>query len=76
MIYGERLDEGFTDGQRNEIVRLLVRQITVYTTPNAKGGKDLRLVIEYRFSSDWCSQTLNGTGASHNYTNLRRVVHV
>jgi site-specific DNA recombinase len=57
----ERLDEGLSDEQRSEIVRLLVKQITVHTSFNAKGGKDLRLVIEYRFSPDWCRPTRNGT---------------
>ncbi|HLF80016.1 MAG TPA: recombinase family protein [Dehalococcoidia bacterium] len=59
----DRLDAGLTPEQRNEIVRLLVKQITVFTTVNAEGGKDLRFAIEYRFSSSWCSQDCNGTGS-------------
>jgi site-specific DNA recombinase len=72
----ERLDAGLTDHQRSEIVRLLVKQITVHTTPRPDGHKDVKLVIEYRFSDPRCSHDSNGTRASQNYTSLKRVVTV
>jgi len=53
-----RLDEGLSDEMRGEVVRVLVRQITVYTTVNEKGRKDLRIVVEYRFP--WCNPDLTG----------------
>ena len=60
----ERLDAGLSDEDRSEIVRLLVKQITVNTKLNHQGGKDLSFVIEYRFSPDWCSQNCNGRDSS------------
>jgi hypothetical protein len=54
----------------------MVKQITVFTTVNDQGGKNLRFVIEYRFSPEWCSQNCNGTRAGFDYTSLRRVVQV
>jgi len=59
-----RLDAGLTDEQRSEIVRLLVKQITVHTTMNADGTKDQKFVIEYRFSQEWCSPNRNGMDSS------------
>ena len=43
-----RLDTGLIDAQRQEVVRLLVKKITVHTevTPN---GKKAKVLIEYRF---------------------------
>jgi hypothetical protein len=71
----ERLDAGLTDEQRSEIVRLLVKQITVHT--KAWSPRDeVRMVIEYRLSSDWCSRDRTGTRASQNYTSLKRVLVV
>ena len=43
-----RLDEGLNDIQRQEIVRLLVKKITVYTEVEPE-GKKARVLIEYRF---------------------------
>jgi site-specific DNA recombinase len=57
-----RLDEGLTDAERAEIVRLLVRKITVFTHVNTEDGrKTQRAVIEYRFPGG--SQTDTGTGS-------------
>ena len=44
-----RLDEGLDDVQRQEVVRLLVKRITVYTKV-APEGKKAKLLIEYWFS--------------------------
>ena len=43
-----RLDEGLDDTQRQEVVRLLVKQITVFTEVMPE-GKKAKLLIEYRF---------------------------
>ena len=43
-----RLDEGLDDIQRQEVVRLLVKQITVHTALTAD-GKKAKVLIEYRF---------------------------
>jgi site-specific DNA recombinase len=59
-----RLNEGLTDHQRSEIVRLLVKQITVHTTAREDGRKDVKLVIEYRFSAPRCSHDSNGKDSS------------
>lgn len=42
-----RLDEGLDDAQRQEVVRLLVKQITVYTQVVPEGNK-AKVLIEYR----------------------------
>jgi site-specific DNA recombinase len=60
----QRLDEGLSDEQRSEIVRLLVRQITVNTTIDEEGTKALSFVIEYRFRQPDCSPDCNGRGSS------------
>jgi len=43
-----RLDEGLDDIQRQEVVRLLVKQITVHTEDTPE-GKKAKVLIEYRF---------------------------
>lgn len=45
----ERLDGGLTQAERQEIVQLLVRQITVHTTVPGNGPKQVRIAIDYRF---------------------------
>jgi len=54
-----RLDEGLSDEERQEIVRLLVR-ITVHTEIR-DGKKHARAVVEYRFPS--VGETFTGTGS-------------
>jgi len=54
-----RLDEGLSDEVRGEVVRALVKRITVYTTVYDPRRKDLRIVIEYRFPR--CSSDVTGT---------------
>ena len=46
-----RLDEGLDDAQRQEVVRLLVKGITVHTDVEPEGRKHLRVLVEYRFPS-------------------------
>ena len=67
----ERLDDDLSDSERREIVRLLVRRITVHTTLPDRGRKQVRVVIDYRFPPGGAART--GTPASVNYT-LRRVL--
>ena len=43
-----RLNEGLNDTQRQEVVRLLVKRITVHTAVEPE-GKVVRVLIEYRF---------------------------
>ncbi|HZP25679.1 MAG TPA: hypothetical protein VFB90_01390 [Dehalococcoidia bacterium] len=44
-----RLDEGLTDEERQETVRLLVSRIVVHTDILPQGKKSSKAVIEYRF---------------------------
>ncbi len=45
-----RIDDGLDDNQRQEVVRLLVKRITVYTEVEPKGkNKNAKVLIEYRF---------------------------
>ncbi len=65
MIRGH-LDGGLSDEERQEIVRLLVRRIVVYTEMLESGEKRARAVVEYRFpqpESDVVS-TLEGRDSS------------
>jgi site-specific DNA recombinase len=57
----QRLDEGLTDAQRNEIVRLLVRRIVVHTEVDERGKKHASLVAEYRFGAVGLSHTDTGS---------------
>ena len=66
-----RLDGGLTQAQRQEIVQLLVRRITVHTTLPKQGRKQVRIVIDYRFPG--AAKTGTGIAASHSY-NLRRTL--
>jgi site-specific DNA recombinase len=72
----ERLESGLTAEQRQEIAKLLIRQITVHTFVSENGKKQARVEVQYRFSSPGVVPTRNGTRASQNYTNLKRVVYV
>ncbi|MCH7787532.1 MAG: hypothetical protein IIC22_08480, partial [Chloroflexi bacterium] len=47
----KRLDDGLSDAQRQEIVKLLVRRITVHTNILDNGKKTASAVVEYRFAS-------------------------
>ena len=67
----ERLDDDLSEADRQEIVRLLVRRITVHTTLPDRGRKQVRVVIDYRFPPGGAART--GIAASHGY-NLRRVI--
>lgn len=62
---GDNLDQGLSAEERQEVVRLLVRRITVYTEILPSGKKKSRAVVEYRFpqpDSDVVS-TPNGRGS-------------
>ena len=67
----KRLDGGLSQAERQEIVQLLVRQITVHTTVPEQGRKQVRIVIDYRFPS--AAKTGTVIAASHGY-NLSRVI--
>ena len=67
----ERLEADLSDAERREIVRLLVRRITVHTTVPDRGRKQVRVVIDYRFPPGGATRT--GIAASHSY-NLSRVI--
>jgi len=67
-----RLDGGLADVQRQEIVQLLVRRITVHTKMTEDGKKEARAVVEYNFPG--VVPTNTGTRASQNYSRLQRVV--
>ena len=67
----ERLEADLSDAERREIVRLLVRRITVHTTLPDRGRKQVRVVIDYRFPPGGAART--GIAASSSY-NLSRVI--
>ena len=67
----ERLADDLSDSERREIVRLLVRRITVHTTLPDRGRKQVRVVIDYRFPPGGAART--GIAASSSY-NLSRVI--
>ena len=67
----ERLDDDLSEADRQEIVQLLVRRITVHTTLTGRGRKQIRVVIDYRFPR--VGEARTGIAASHGY-NLRRVI--
>ena len=67
----ERLDDDLSEADRQEIVRLLVRRITVHTTLTGRGRKQVRVVIDYRFPPMGAART--GIAASSSY-NLSRVI--
>ena len=67
----KRLDGGLSQAERQEIVQLLVRQITVHTTVPEQGRKQVHIVIDYRFPV--VATTGSVIAASHSY-NLRRVI--
>lgn len=56
-----RLDAGLSDEQRQEIVRLLVGQISITTTIDQEGTKDVIAMISYRFPG--VLETRTGTGS-------------
>jgi site-specific DNA recombinase len=45
-----RLEEGLSDEERQEIVGLLVKRITIHTEGTIPGKKTAKAVVEYRFS--------------------------
>lgn len=45
----ERLEEGLTDEEWHEVLRLLVKRITVHTTVTEAGEKDVKVSVAYRF---------------------------
>jgi chorismate mutase len=57
-----QLDKGLTDEKRAEIVRLLVKRITVFTDVAEDGEKTQRVMVEYLFPR--VSLTDTGTGSS------------
>jgi hypothetical protein len=68
-----RLDAGLTDEQRDQIVHLLVRRITVHTDVETK-PKRSRIVVEYNFPA--VGLTCTGIRAGQNYSKLQRVVQL
>ena len=66
-----RLDGGLTQAERQEIVQLLVRRITVHTTVPKQGRKQIRIAIDYCFPV--VATTGSVIAASHGY-NLSRVI--
>ena len=74
-----RLDEGLTNEERTEIVRLLVRRIVIHTDIGPDQKKRARAVVEYRFPTQahlCVVSTDKGNRAGQNYTCrvVRRVI--
>ena len=69
--FRERLRHDLSEAERQEIVQLLVRRITVHTTLPDRGRKQVRVVIDYRFPP--VVQTRTDIAASHDYY-LRRII--
>ena len=57
-----RLDEGLSDEERHEIVRLLVGRITIATVINDDGTKDATATLSFRFPGTL--ETRTGMGSS------------
>ena len=57
----QRLGSRDTDEQRAEIVRLLVRRITVFTDVAKDGKKTQRVIVEYLFSRVSLTDTDKGS---------------
>jgi site-specific DNA recombinase len=55
-----RLDAGLTEAERHEVVRLLVRRITIETFVDDK-GKEAKATIEYRFPAVLCTRSARGS---------------
>ena len=66
----KRLDGGLSQAERQEIVQLLVRQITVHTTVPEQGRKQVRIVIDYRVSE--CSEDWHGHRCESRLQSLTR----
>jgi site-specific DNA recombinase len=58
----ERLDEGLTDEEWHEVLRLLVKRITVHTEVDETGQKRVKAQVAYRFPVSVL--TSPGTGSS------------
>ena len=65
-----RLDGGLTQAERQEIVQLLVRQITVHTTVPKQGRKQIRIVIDYRFPGAAKTGTVIAASSSYNLSRI------
>ena len=72
----QRLDEGLSEEQWHEILRLLVTRITVHTTVDETGEKRVKAQVVYRFPGSVLTSTDNP--ASMNYTAriYRRVIEL
>ena len=68
-----KLDNGLDDIQRQEVVRLLVKKITVYTEVEPE-GKKARVLIEYRFPA--VVNTSTGIRAGINYNTVTRTIEM
>ena len=68
-----RLETGLSEVQRQEIVQLLVKQITVHTEESPE-GKRARVVISYRFPCLVNDHT--DTRVGFNYTPVSRIWNV
>jgi len=69
----ERVHEGLTPVERQQIVALLVRGIQIHTERDDAGKKRATIRIEYRFA---VTVTDTGTRAGQNYSNPTRVVRL
>ena len=69
-----RLNEGLNDTQRQEVVRLLVKRITVHTAVEPE-GKKAKLLIEYRFPSAVVND-FTGIRGELNYNTVSRTLEI
>ena len=63
----ERLADDLSEADRQEIVQLLVRRITVHTTLPGRGRKQVRVVIDYRFPPGGAARTGTGSWRPHGF---------
>ena len=68
-----RLDAGLDDALRQEVVRMLVKQITVHTEVEPE-GKKAKVLIEYRFPA--VVNTSTGIRGELNYNTVSRTLEI
>lgn len=70
----EHLNDGLSDKKRAEIVRLLVRRITVFTDVSKDGKKTQRAFVEYLFPRVSLTDTDKPAGQNYTARIYRRVI--
>lgn len=70
----ERLDEGLTDEEWHEVLRLLVKRITVHTEVDETGQKRVKAQVAYRFPVSVLTSPGNPAGQNYTTRVYRRII--